>query len=811
MALTPIEKEKRKKKERKYVIIVVSVLCVLCSYMFLHWKALINEQTLPGRKKEYTFDFGQLLIHCITKPLHMELTLANFGILLGIFLVIGFIVFNSFLTSSLKKHDNADTVKGSAHFMTQKELDDYNKKFTSPFGVVENDGADNMILSKDLRLSMNNRKTRRNNNQLVIGGSGAGKTRFCVGPNLLQYNCSLVFTDPSGELLRDYGKALENNGYKVKVFNLTDVYRSSRYNPFHYIKEEKDVFIVVNALIQNTTPKDAKGGDPFWEKSEQLLLNAIMLYLWHSCPEEEQTMAAVSAMIDQAKVDENDSSVESPLDKLFAKLEREDPTNLAVSQYKKFKQGAGKTLQGILISVGVRMQAFDLSDIKYLTSADDLHLESFADTKQALFIILPTGDNTFNFLASLLYTQLFSALYLYCETRSEFSWKAQINDDEIFKVEQALSSKDSERAKHEIERYVRKIKKGLVIEYDEERKLYNILTKKDKDGKQELIAWRGTESKARELAERLNDIKAVKMPYARCPYHVRFMLDEFANIGSIPNFSEKLATIRKYEMSCTIILQALSQLKTMYKDDWNTITSNCDTKLFLGCDDTETIKWLIEVLGKKTTTVENMSFQSKGDGSTSYNKDSIELMTVDQISLMADDECLVRVRGCQPYFGKKYNLEEHPNYEEAMELKGQYEIPCDVNVEKYRNVSLYKRKMREKILEQQQKGSEQKTDPSDGATQKEKPVNGEQPAEKNNGSARNAENISRRDEAKRAKEDLEKMDSEHADPKEMSSDEIEALFELDEGMEEEQIIEVVESLITLESVNLKAVQYGITN
>ena len=692
--VNPTVKEQNQKKNAKIFLIIGIVLYIYVVLFLLHFSALY---AVRGRMS--TSDVvNKALVAVFIHP--GEILPISGQTIFYIFiatLAAGTVGVIAIAEKKLKAHDNPDTVNGEAHLMNSAELKAYNRKFSAPLGQERNDGPENMIISQDIRLAIDNRGTRRNCNILVIGGSGAGKSRFFASPNILQYNCNFVITDPSGEMLRDYGKALEDNGYAVKVFNLTDVYRSNRYNPFHYIYEEKDVFILVNTLIKNTTPSEGHSGDPFWENSEKLLLSALILYLWHTARYEyvdpksgrlrhDQTFKKVLWLVGQAEVDENNPDMESPLDRLFEDLALEDPENLAVSQYRRFKIGAGKTLKSILISVGVRLQSFDLSDISYLTETDDFEFERFADTKQALFVIIPTADTTFNFIVSLLYSQLFATLYNYCETTAEFAWKASIDPLTNIKVIHAKSEEESKKAEKAIRKYVAKVKQGTVIKHDKVKKLYRVFTK---DGKTQ-VGWRGSKEEARRFQEQLKNI-TIERCGARCPVHVRLILDEFANIGQIPDFDQKLATMRKYEISCSIILQALSQLKDLYKDKWNTIVGNCDTKLFLGSDDSETIKWLLEMLGKKTTTVQSTSYQAKGQGSTSYNKSSIEVMTVDQVSMMQDDECLVRIRGVRPHYGKKYELTKHPNYPHAKETSGAFVIPLSDEVKNRKKGPLLQR------------------------------------------------------------------------------------------------------------------------
>lgn len=680
---SPSATAKTKKQNRIIGIVFGSIIYLFLVYGIFQYMAAKAANPRKGMSDIFTITFENLLNPAAALPLQ---TKAIPAILIATALGALFLMMK-LSTKALKKHDNPDTVNGEARLMTPADIKNYSMRKADPIGKPQYDGPKNMILSKEIMLAIDNKHTRRNCNILAIGGSGAGKSRFFAAPNILQYNANFVITDPSGDLLRDYGKALEDNGYNVKVFNLTDVYRGNRYNPFHYIKEEKDVFVLVNTLIKNTTPAGASKGDPFWENSEKLLLSALILYLWHVYPPKDQTFANVVKLLKMARMDENGNSdsTESPLDILFDDLEKEDPQNLAVQQYHTFKLAEKKTISGILISLGVRLQSFELSDIQYLTNTDDFEFESFADTRQAIFVIIPTADTTFNFIVSMMYSQLFSSLYTYCETRAEYGWQAYIDDLNIIKVAQAESKEDSKNAKQIIADYIKDIKNGTSIKYDEEKSLYRVYTNNGT-----LVGWRGTKEEALKFQERLKGIK-MRQCEARCPNHVRLILDEFANIGQIPDFDQKLATIRKYEISCAIILQAISQLKEIYDKKWNTIAGNCDSKLFLGCDDPETIKWLIEVIGKKTTVVENTSWNSNTQGSTSYNRSSVELLTVDQITMMKDNECIVRIRGEHPYYGLKYELTEHPNYKYAAETKGKFVIPISDEVKKRQKGPLWKR------------------------------------------------------------------------------------------------------------------------
>ena len=291
---------------------------------------------------------------------------------------------------------------GSAKWANNKAV---NKKY------AEKDYYSNKILSQNVRIGLDSRRHRRNLNTLVIGGSGAGKTRFFGKPNLMQCNTSFVILDPKGEQLRDVGNLLEKEGYVIKVVDLINMNRSHCYNPFRYIKDDKDVLKLITNLIRNTTPKGSQTNDPFWEKSETALLEALCLYLLHEAPEEEQNFTMVMEMIAAAEVKEDDEEYQSPLDELFERLEIRNPNSLALKQYKIYKQAAGKTAKSILISVGVRLSAFNLESIASLTATDELELDLVGERKTAIFAVIPDNDSTFNFLIGMLYTQLFQMLY----------------------------------------------------------------------------------------------------------------------------------------------------------------------------------------------------------------------------------------------------------------------------------------------------------------------------------------------------------------------------------------------------------------
>ena len=436
---------------------------------------------------------------------------------------------------------------------------------------------DNIILTKTERLMMSNRppdpKNARNKNVLVVGGSGSGKTRFFIKPNLLQcdsknFPVSFVVTDPKGSIGVECGEALLKHGYKLKFFNTINFSKSMRYNPMAYIHSEKDVLKLVTALMTNTKG-EGQGGDPFWDKAERLLLVSLIAYLHYEAPVEEQNFATLLEMLNTMQVSEDDETYQNPVDLLFEDLGKKKPKSFAVRQYKLYKLAAGKTAKSILISCGARLAPFDIEELRELMSYDELELDTLGDRKTALFLIMSDTDDTFNFVIAILQSQLFNLL---CD-------KA---DDE-----------------------------------------YN----------------------------------------GKLPIHVRFLLDEFANIGQIPRFDKLIATIRSREMSASIILQSQSQLKAIYKDAAEIILDNADSTLFLGGRG-KNAKDISDNLGRETidsfNTSENRGTQvSHG---LTYQKLGKELMTQDEIAVMDGGKCILQLRGVRPFLSDKYDITKHPNY-----------------------------------------------------------------------------------------------------------------------------------------------------
>ncbi len=453
---------------------------------------------------------------------------------------------------------------GSARWGTAADIAPY----------IDPDFFQNIPMTMTERLTMASRpkqpKYARNKNILVIGGSGSGKTRFFCKPSLLQAHSSYVVTDPKGTLLPEVGTFLRRKKYRIKCLNLINFKKSMKYNPLAYIRSEKDILKLVNALIMNTKGEGEKSGEDFWVKAERLYYTALIGYIWYEAPDYEKNFITLLDLINASEAREDDETYQSPVDLLFAELEAKEPEHFAVKQYKKFKMAAGKTLKSILISCGARLAPFDIKELRDLMEYDELELDTLGDEKTALFVILSDTDATFNFVCALMYSQLFNLL---CDKADDF---------------------------------------------------YG----------------------------------------GRLPVHVRLILDEFANIGQIPNFDKLIATIRSREISAAIILQSQSQLKTIYKDAADTIVGNCDSTLFLGGKEKSTLKEISELLGKETIDLYN---QSENRGSQishglNYQKLGKELMSQDELAVMDGGKCIFMLRGVRPFLSEKYDLTRHPNY-----------------------------------------------------------------------------------------------------------------------------------------------------
>ena len=653
------------KKAQTYLVsgIVLFIFYIFAVFYFIHVKLVLYEN--EGMKINDGINEG--LKDLASQPFAITPLPPNtiMPILLVTF-VLAFLIFMVISNAQLRAHYDNKTVQGSARWLTGQELAEYTKNMVEPLGQNKVDLQKNMILAQKMLMSMDSRgisdfnkfKKMRNMNVFVIGGSGAGKSFGLVGPNILQANCSYIVTDPSGGLFKDYSWFLEHNGYRVKCFNLDHMEKGNHYNPFNYIHSDKDIQILVTTLISNTTPPEQHSGDPFWEKSETALLTAIIAYLYHYAPKKYQNFSNAMRLLRAAEVKENDDTAKSPLDMLFEEAEEKDPEGFAIKEYKTFKMGAGKTLKSILISAAVRLQAFDLTDVADLTDTDDIDLDSIGDEKTALFVIIPTGEKTFNFLASMMYSQLFQRLYSYCENTAQYSQIVVDGNGDIVRTFRAESPEEADVAKKRAENFLKKAHTATIKE-DKNAGLFYVYSKDNK-----ILRYSNTKEKAEEFLHALKHGTVKKNSGGRVPVHVRFLLDEFANTGKIPEFQEKVATIRKYEISVTIILQSLQQMKNLYEKEWEAISGNCDNTIYLGGGaDTVTTEWFEKLLGKETRDVQGTSINAGNQGgSMSINRQGVSLMSAAEMRELPEDECIVLQKSIPAYKGKKFPAANHPNW-----------------------------------------------------------------------------------------------------------------------------------------------------
>lgn len=427
----------------------------------------------------------------------------------------------------------------------------------------------NKVLTQHVQIGLDGRRHRRNLNTMVVGGSGAGKTRAYAKPNLCQANTSFVILDPKGELLRDTGYLLEQNGYEVRMLDLLDMSRSHCYNPFVYLRDDNDVQRLVTNLFKSTTPKGSQSQDPFWDTAASMLLLALIFYLHHEAPPDEQNFPMVMEMLRAGDVREDDDSYQSPLDELFERLEMRNPDHIAVKYYKDYHSGSAKTLKSIQITLAARLEKFNLESLASLTATDELDLPSLGEKKVALFALIPDNDTSFNFLVSLLYTQLFQQLF----TLSDHKYGG------------------------------------------------------------------------------------------RLPVHVHFLMDEFANVSLPDDFDKILSVMRSREVSVSIILQNLAQLKALFEKQWESITGNCDEFLYLGGNEQSTHKYVAELLGKETidTNTYGKSTGRSGNYSTNYQITGRELLDAAEVRMLDNSKAILFIRGEKPILDEKYDILKHPS------------------------------------------------------------------------------------------------------------------------------------------------------
>ncbi len=533
-------------KKQKIILIVIGIIPVV-------WLSLLVAPYVNGGLLEVIKNFNKAL----NNPFNINLCESSLKTVLFLLLCYGLGIGIYFST---RKNYRRNEEYGSAKWGDAIEI---NKRYK------QNPISQNKILTQNVSLGLDGKKHRRNLNVLVCGGSGAGKTRFYAKPNVMQCNTSMVILDPKGEILRDTGVLLEKQGYEVKVLDLINMEKSHCYNPFVYLKNDNDVQKLVTNLFKATTPKGSQSNDPFWDTAASMLLLALIFYLWYEAPEEEQNFTMVMEMLRAGEVKEDDDMYLSPLDILFERLEARNPEHIALKYYRDYHSGSAKTLKSIQITLASRLEKFNLESLSKLTMTDELELETLGERKTALFALIPDNDTSFNFLVSILYTQLFQQLF-----------------------------------------YSADHKHG-----------------------------------------------------GKLPIPVHFIMDEFANVSLPDDFDKILSVMRSREVSVSIILQNLAQLKALFEKQWESIVGNCDEFLYLGGNEQSTHKYVSELMGKENLDLNTYgkNHGRNGSYSTNYQQTGRDLMTPDEVRMLDNKYAILFIRGERPIKDLKYNILKHPN------------------------------------------------------------------------------------------------------------------------------------------------------
>lgn len=606
---------------------------------------------------------------------------------------------------------------GKEHGSAKWNLDytGYYKKYVEPYDPKKDPFDPNIPFSNRVMLNLNNKKTNRNANVLVIGGSGTGKSFRVIKPSLMQMNCSTITTDPSGELMQCCGKPLYEHGIKLKLFSTSDMKHSNCYNPFDYIfdesgeVDESKVSTMINLFLENANGSSAKSkGDPFWDKSAKALMAALAYYMLES-PMTNQVrkgkryapdinFCTMLKLVQAGKVSEESETSQSALDKLMEEhrtlMKAEGRESKALSNYDTFKLAPGKTANSILITVAVDLQMFNNEDVKNLTRHDyedeenNLQLDKIGDEQTALFINIPQANTTFNFLVSMLYAQMFDALYTKAEKICPKKWMLvdKFNHPVITMI-------NSEK---EAKQLLNDLKTAKVREYKTSRgaSRYQVIVGNN------VIQEKFTEKAAQSVIDNASSYK-VEKGEARLPWHIRCLMDEFANIGSVPMFSEKLATMRKYEISCTVVVQNIAQIKEKYDKLFESIIGNCDTTIFLGSSENETCKYISDALGETTVRTRNISLNhgQKGGSSEGFGTTKRMLMTPEEVKNLDNQYCIVIIRSLHPFKDYKYDFSKHPHFAETGNANRKNELSEEF-IDKYFNSSPIKKKRATKKKQQ---------------------------------------------------------------------------------------------------------------
>lgn len=535
----------RRDKTSEAILIAAGVPLVV-------WLALLLTPPILGERSELL----EGLSYAVEHPFEIQITEDSLAavLLCLVAYAIGIGIYYSTRRNWRRREEHGSAVWGEVSAIAKRYRD---RRF-----------ANNKVFTQGFRLSLNARKHKRNLNALIIGGSGAGKTRGYAKPNVMQANASMVILDPKGEILRDTGHLLKAQGYEIKVLDLINMSKSHCYNPFLYLENDNDVQRLSTNLFKATTPKGSVSQDPFWDTAAGMLHLALIFYLLYEAPPEEQNYPMLMELLRAGEVKEDDDEYASILDELFTRLEMEKPDHIALKYYRDYRSGSAKTLKSIQVTLSSRLEKFNLDSISALTATDELDLRALGEEKVALFAIIPDNDTSFNFLVSILYTQIFQQLFTLADTKYGGS----------------------------------------------------------------------------------------------LPQHVHFVMDEFANVSLPDDFEKILSVMRSRNISASIILQNLAQLKALFEKQWESIVGNCDSLLYLGGNEQSTHKYVSELLGKETidTNTFGKSTGHSGNYSTNWQLTGRELLTPDEVRMLDNRYALLFVRGERPIQDHKFDIAKHP-------------------------------------------------------------------------------------------------------------------------------------------------------
>ena len=571
------------RQNNNYLIYVLGIIPTI-------WLSLLVAPNLKGNLLEII----ENILKSLSNPLNIKF--CNDSFLVAIIFIFVYIFIILYYILSMKNYRRGEEY-GSAKWGNPKEI---NKKY------MQKPINNNRILTQNVCIGLDGRKHRRNLNTLIVGGSGSGKTRFYAKLNVMQCNTSFFVLDPKGEILRDTGHLLVRGNYNLLVLDFINMDRSLCYNPFVYLRSDNDVQRLVTNIFKATTPKGSQSNDPFWDTAASMLLLALIFYLWYEAPTEEQNFPMVMVMLRAGEVKEDDDNYMSPLDILFNRLEMRNEEHIAVKYYRDYHSGSAKTLKSIQITLASRLEKFNLESLAKMTIRDDLDLSSMGEKKTALFALIPDNDSSFNFLISVLYTQLFQQLF-----------------------------------------YVADHKYGGAL-----------------------------------------------------PVPVHFIMDEFANVSLPDDYDKILSVARSRQVSFSIILQNLAQLKALFEKQWESIVGNCDEFLYLGGNEQSTHKYVSELMGKENLDINtyNRSFGRNGNYSTNYQQSGRELLTPDEVRLLDNKYAILFIRGERPVIDLKYDILTHPNVKYTTDGKGKpyihnnidkdiATIEFDDDISKYDNIT----------------------------------------------------------------------------------------------------------------------------